>query len=447
MTALVRYHAKYVLPVTAPPIVDGTVCVDGERIAYVGPRSEAPSGEDVDLGEAVLVPGLVNVHTHLELTVMRGFLEDLAFRPWLVRLTSARRVVLSTADLRDSARLGIEEGLLAGITTYADATDSGESLEAMRDAGVRGIAYREVFGPDPKQLDESMRGLRAAVDRLRERETPLVRAGVSPHAPYTVSDALFQAVARYARDERLPIAVHNAESEAEHRYVHAAEGPFAEDHRARGIPVAPRAASPMRLLENVGVLEAKPLLIHCIRLEAEEIALVREHDCSVAHCPASNAKLGHGIAPVVEMMAAGVRVGLGSDSVASNNRMDLFDEARLAGLMQRARLGSPDQLPATRLMELATIAGARALGMDGEVGSLEAGKQADLAGFAVGGSIDALFDPAAALVFGIAGRVARLVMVNGRVLVRDGRLTEPSEDGRARVRVAAERLQDWLGAG
>jgi len=378
---MIRYHARWVLPISRPPLENATVVEDGGRIVFVGARGDAPPGQDEDLGDVALLPGLVNAHTHLELTVMRGFLEDLDFRSWILRLTRARREVLSPETLVDSAKAGIAEGLLAGVTTYADTNESGAPFHALRAMGVRGISYQEVFGPDPAQCSEALAGLRAKVDAMRPNETALVRAGVSPHAPYSVSDALFEATAAYAQSERLPIAVHIAESEDESSLVQHAFGAWADSHRARGLPVVVRAGSPIRLLERTRVLDARPLLIHCIRADANDVAAIARHDCAVAHCPASNAKLGHGIAPLVELLDAGVRVGVGSDSVASNNRMDLLDEARLAILMQRARLQRHNAVSAARMLELATLGGARALGLDAEIGTLDVGKSADLAAF------------------------------------------------------------------
>ena len=154
---MTSYHARWVLPITEPAIENGTVTVEHGRIAYVGPRRDG-AGDSVDLGDAILMPGLVNAHCHLELTAMRGFLEDLDFRRWILRLTSAKRAVLTTEALLDSARLGLEEGIRAGITTYADTCDSGVVLDAMIEYGVRGIMYQELFGPDPAQCEASITG-------------------------------------------------------------------------------------------------------------------------------------------------------------------------------------------------------------------------------------------------------------------------------------------------
>ena len=440
---MIRYHARWVLPISRPPLEHATVVEHEGRIVYVGERASAPPGVDTDLGDAALLPGLVNAHTHLELTVMRGFLEDLAFRSWILRLTRARRAVLSFGALVDSARAGIAEGLRAGITTYADTTESGAPFAAMRQVGVRGIAYQEVFGPDPSQCAESLAGLRAKVAELRRDETALVRVGVSPHAPYSVSDPLFEATAAFAHAEGLPVAVHIAESEEESVYVQQGVGGWADAHRARGIAVARRGVTPIRLLERTRVLDAQPLLIHCVRSDADDIAAIARHDCAVAHCPASNAKLAHGIAPLVELLEAGVRVGLGSDSVASNNRMDLLDEARLAILMQRVRTGRYDAVSATTALQLATLGSARALGLDREIGSLDVGKAADLAAFPLHYARSApVYDPATALVFSSSGLAASFVAVGGRVLVRDSRLVEDNAltawlDGPARA------LAEW----
>jgi|SRR5688572_12455237 len=441
---MIRYHARWVVPVSRPPFAHGTLVEHDGRIAYVGPRTHAPPGTDVDLGDVALMPGLVNAHTHLELTVMRGFLENLSFRAWIMRLTRARRSALSPEALLDSARAGIAEGLLAGVTTYADTNDSGTPFHAMREMGVRGISYQEVFGPDPAQCADALAGLRAKVDEIRSLETPLVRVGVSPHAPYSVSDALFRATAQFARSESLPIAVHIAESEEESRYVRDASGGWADDHRKRGITVSPRGPSPIRMLERNGVLDARPLLIHCVRADGDDLAAVAAHDCAVAHCPASNAKLGHGIAPVTDFLDARVRVGLGSDSVASNNRMDLLEESRLAILMQCARAGRPDALTAAQALELATLGGARALGVDHEVGSLDVGKAADLAAFPLDHArTSPVYDPVTALVFSGAGEPPSFVAVAGRPLVQHSRLTGPVSDVRA-LDAHATVLAEWL---
>ncbi|MBA3557300.1 MAG: amidohydrolase family protein [Gemmatimonadaceae bacterium] len=441
---MLRYHARWIVPISSAPIENGTVVVEGERIAYVGPRANAPRGADRDLGDAILLPGLVNAHTHLELTVMRGLLEDLAFRDWIVALQAAKRAVMTPEMLLDSARLGIAEGIRAGITTFADTCDSGVVLTALHEAGVRGIMYQEAFGPSPDDAESSLRGLREKIASHMARVTSLQSVGVSPHAPYTVSAALFAGVAGYARDANLPMAIHIAESEAEQSLIVSASGPFAEGLRARGITVEPAARSPIALLRDLGVLQSRPLLIHCVRADRDDINTIATTGCPVAHCPASNAKLGHGIAPVTELLDAGVRVGLGSDSMASNNRMHLLEEARVAALMQRARTGRHDALTPSEALQLATIGSARSLGLDARIGSLEVGKDADLAAFPVNDhAAFSSVDPVATAIFALGGSSARFVSVAGRPLVEDGRLLEDDPTMRARASEAALSLLAW----
>ena len=443
---MIRYRARWVVPISSPPIADGVVAVERDRIEYVGPADEGPAGDEHHLGDVVLLPGLVNAHCHLELTAMRGFLEDLDFERWILRLTASRRVILDNDALLDSARYGLEEGVRAGVTSYADTCASGTVIRAMREAGVRGIMYQEVFGPDPAQCEASIAELRSAVAGLRYLETPLVRVGVSPHAPYTVSDDLFRATASLASEQRLPVAVHIAESELEQRLVVDAAGAFADRLRRRGIDVAPRAESPIQLLARLRLLDAMPLLIHCVRVDARDIATIAGSRSTVAHCPASNAKLGHGVAPLDEMLAAGIAVGLGSDSMASNNRMDILSEARLALLVQRMRIGSFESPSAADVLELATIGGAKAIGIDHLVGTLEEGKQADLAAFAIEPLLP-VHDPVDTAVFSLTGASARFVMVAGRPLVQDGALVAPRAGLAQRMAQLGDALADWLDSG
>ena len=443
------YTAKWVLPISAPPIRDGVVIVEGSRIAAVGRAADfadaLATALVVKLGNAVLMPGLVNAHTHLELTAMRGFLEGLDFRDWLRTLTLARRDCFDANSLLDSARFGLVEALTHGITTCADTTESGQPLHAMHEMGVRGIGFIEVFGPDPAQAEESLAALQRTATALRNHDTELVRTGVSPHAPYTVSAALFRAVAAFARSEQFPVAVHIAESQAETQFVRDGEGPFAERLRARGIHVAPQARSPIALLDSTDILDTRPLLIHAVHIDDSDLELVVDHGASIVHCPISNAKLGQGIAPLDRMLASHVRTGLGTDSVASNDRVDMLGEARQATLFHALRAGKPDSLSAHDALALATIGGARALGLDDRVGTLTVGKDADLAAFSLDDSFATpVHDPAVALVHVLAGKVtASLVTVAGRTLVRDGVVLHTDNGLSGRIAALGERLQQW----
>jgi 5-methylthioadenosine/S-adenosylhomocysteine deaminase len=443
------YTADWVLPIATAPIRRGAVLVDAGRIAYVGAASavtyEPGSVRTVALGNAALLPGLVNAHSHLELTALRGFLEGLDFRDWLRTLTLIRRDVMTDAVLLDASRAGIREALRNGITCLADTTDSAAPLAAMREYGVRGIGYVEVFGPDPRQCAEAIGQLRARVYEARAHDTSRVRVGVSPHAPYTVSSALFRATAEFACADALPIAVHIAESPAEQLFVRDGSGPFADRLRARGIDVAPQARSPIALLDEAGVLAARPLLIHVIQADDQDFARIADAGASIVHCPISNAKLGHGIAPLDRMLAYGIATGLGTDSVASNDRMDLLGEARQATLLQSLRLGAPDALTAHAALALATRGGAEALGLGARIGTLEVGKDADLAAFPLDhDDAQPLFDPAVALVHVLAGKVAAvLVTVEGEELVQQGAVVPGDETVSLRLRAWRDRLQEW----
>jgi len=443
------YTADWVLPMSSAPIRDGAVLVEAGRIAFVGAASAVtvtPGAiRTVPLGNAALMPGLVNAHSHLELTLLRGFLEGLDFRDWLGALTTIRRDLMSEGVLLDASRAGIREALRNGITCLADTTDSGAPLTAMREYGVRGVAYLEVFGPDPAQCDGAIAQLTARVLAARAYDTALVRVGVSPHAPYTVSRDLFAATAALSRREALPMAVHVAESPAEMRFVRDGAGPFADRLRARDIAVAAQAESPIALLEATGVLAAQPLLIHVIQADDRDMARIAEAGASIVHCPISNAKLGHGVAPLDRMLAHGIRTGLGTDSVASNDRMDLLGEARQATLFHSLRTGMPDALSAHDALTLATRGGAEALGLVTRVGTLEIGQDADLAAFPLDhDDAQPLFDPAVALVHALAGKVeATLVTVAGRELVVRGELTLRDETLPLRVGAWRERLQQW----
>jgi len=447
-----RYTAAWLLPVVSPPIRDGAVLVGEEgRIEAAGPAAAVPAPDGAlehDLGEAALMPGLVNVHAHPELTSLRGLLEDLPFHDWILALLDARRVAALTADdFRAAARWHCIESIAAGITTIAATEDSGLAFDALRESGQRGIVYREVFGPDPSRADEALEPLRVALRAMRDGETDLVRAGVSPHAPFSVSDALFTRVAAFARVEALPLAVHAAESEAEHALVTGGGGPFAARLRARGIATPPRGRSTIALLERTGVLDARPLLIHCITIDAADMARIAATGASIAHCPAANARLGHGIAPITELLGAGVTVGLGTDSVASNNRLDILEEARLAQMQQRARARDGTILPAARLLQLATLDGARALGLEARTGTIEPGKDADLCAVSLAGPHTVpVHEPVAAVIHAARAADVIFVAVRGRVLL-EGRTVKVFDVARARADIdaVARRIRSAVG--
>lgn len=323
----------------------------------------------MEFPNAILTPGLINCHTHLELTHLSGANVEADFAAWIRRVRELKDAT-PREDFAAAAQRGLREMWARGITTVADTGSTGATMRALADLGGRGIAYQEVFGPDPGQLEASLGELGRALDALRPLAAPPRRLGVSPHAPYTVSESLYRAVALLAREQRLPVALHLAESEAETMFVRHGAGSFAAALRKRGIPVEARGRSPVQFLSDTGHLTPDTLCIHCVQLDRNDIALIATRGAAVVHCPRSNAAHGHGRAPAAELRAAGVRVGLGTDSVVSVADADLWAEADAAGLSGEAALRA------------LTIEGARALNWDQEIGSLEVGKAADLAVFA-----------------------------------------------------------------
>ena len=450
----VVYCARWVLPVSARQIEDGAVAVEGAEIVGVGARDQLaarfPRAVVEDFGAAAILPGFVNAHSHLELTALRGFLEreEGDFFAWLRKLTVARTERMTAEDIRVSATWGALEAARAGVTSVGDASDcAGASLSALVEVGLRGTVYKEVFGPDASLAQERLEKLRESVEDLRASETALVRVGVSPHAPYTVSGRLLEIVTDYALAEDFPLMMHAAESRAEQSFMREGRGAFAEGLRRRGIQWSAPGISTVQYLASLGVLRARPLLAHCINVDERDIETIREAGASVAHCPKSNAKLGHGRAPFASFVREGLAVGLGSDSVASNNTCDLLEEARFAALLSRAfgdaDRGGDRRLSAEDLLRVMTAGGARSLGMDAHAGALAEGMQADLVVVGLDGAHQLpLHDPSAALLFSSSGRDVRLTVVAGREIYRDGRILTVDEDRlRARMREIERKLE------
>lgn len=449
MTTL--YCARWVLPVSSPPISDAAIAVANETIISIGKRdalaASLPEAQVKEFSEAAIIPGLVNAHSHLELTAMRGFLEieEHDFFAWLKKLTIARLERMTPDDLYVSAAWGACEGARAGVTCFADASDSAAtSMKALRDIGLRGIVFQESFGPDPRLAEENFEKLKTKVAGLRQLETALVKCGVSPHAPYTVCAPQLEVISRFALEEKLPVMMHAAETAMEASLMHHGQGAFAEGLRRRGIDWQAPKTSTIQYLNEHGVLRTRPLLAHCINVDDADLDTIKQTETRVAHCPKSNAKLGHGIAPFAKFRQKEIPVGLGSDSVASNNTCDLLEEARFALLTARAAADEDDdcRLSANDVLETATLGGAQALGWQGQIGELREGMQADFAVVSLTGTHQIpSYNVTDTLIFSSSGRDVMLTVVAGKEVYRDGRVTTVDEDLlRVRMREIAAKL-------
>jgi cytosine/adenosine deaminase-related metal-dependent hydrolase len=378
------------------------------RIDAVGPAAELGRGEHFP--EAAIVPGFVNAHTHLEYAVYAGFGDGLSFGPW-ISLHVERKRRLDREDMEAIARLGAAECLRSGVTTVGDLAFSGASAHACAELGLRAIVYLEVFGSDAAGAMERFERMREYVaSSLSER----VQLGVSPHAPYTCTTDVYAAAATLD----LPIATHLNESGDELDWLLRGEGPwqpFAE------MLVAPGGQSGIRQLADAGLLDERVVAAHCVKVDEDEIGLLARHGVAVAHCPRSNALLGCGIAPLGALRAAGLRVGIGTDGVSSVPSHDFFDELRTVISFARARTERADSLSASEALELGTLGGARALGLEHEIGSLVPGKRADVTVVGLEGSAYLPWeDPAAAVVYGGGPARVQATLVSGEIRFRKG---------------------------
>ncbi|MEP6893622.1 MAG: amidohydrolase family protein [Gaiellaceae bacterium] len=417
--------ADWVLPIAGSPIENGAVSFEDGRIVAVGTAAQLGAGERFE--DAVILPGFVNAHSHLEYAAYAGFGDGLSFPPW-IGLHVARKRRLDQADMEAMARLGAAECLRSGITTVGDCSFAGATAVACAELGLRAIVYLEVFGEDAGALT----GFEELRDRVSCSLSDRVQVGIAPHAPYTCTVELYEACAGLG----LPVATHLSESEAELEYLRSGRGPW-ESIAEYLVPPLGRGA--IGALAEAGVLGPAVIAAHCVHVTDEEIALLAGTGTTVAHCPRSNALLGCGVAPLAALRAAGVRICIATDSPASTPSFDMFDELRTAVMAARARERRPDALTTADALELATLGGARALGLDREIGSLEVGKQADLA---VVSLADSPFlpweDPVGALVLGGSPDRVVATLVAGEERYRKGGTTwhaSTSNAQRARARM------------
>ncbi len=443
------YRADWVLPVSAPIVADGALAVSGERILGLGAAADLiaahPSATVVDVGRSIIMPGFVNCHSHIEYTSFRGILDDLAFGDWIIRLVDVK-AALTPEEYLASARLGTVEAISSGITTLADTSYGGAALAALTEAGVRGRVYLEVFGIDDTRVEQTMADVERRLAEACAAAPAQLDVGLTPHSPYAASSRLYQAISAMARERGLKVMSHVAESKDELTYVRSGSGKLAHDYRERmgweRMLVQPFGVTPIKYLQQWGAFDADFLAVHCVLVTHDDIRILKAKRVAVAHCPKSNAKLGCGVAPLTDLLRQGVRVGLGTDSPASSNIMDMFDEMRTMLFLHRAVERDVKVLDAQQCVRIATLGGAEALGMEDQVGSLEPGKYADFIAVDVSKShFTPIDDPYSALVYGANQGDVQLTVVGGRCLYREGRFTDLDAEG---IRRAAYGVREQL---
>lgn len=428
-------RAKYVIPVTSDYIEDGAVLVKGERIVEVGAAADLvrahPDEEVRDFGQAALMPGFVDLHTHLGFSALRGMFDDLPYAQW-------KRAVLRTEpffteeDWLASARVGAMEAVASGITTVADITSRGKSFDAVQEIGLRGRIYQEVLTSHADRAEQVVADGLASLERMRETaDTRRIDFGIAPGPVYACHPKVLRAVAECATEHELPLALHVAGSREEVDFVRYGSSPFSvhatdathdrqrAEQKSSYQPWLPAGTSPVRYVYDWGVLSAPEVLaIHCVHVDDDDIQLLADNDVAVAYCPRIHAKLGMGTAPVAKMRRAGLRVGFGTDSPCATDTTDMIEETRF-GLMLTRSLFTEGRtaLTAKTALELATIESARALCLDGEIGSLEAGKLADVIAIDLHNSHqNPTTNPESAVVYTANQDNVQMTMVGGRVL-------------------------------
>ncbi len=347
----------------------GAVVVRADRILAVGPAAEITASytarETVDCSGQAIIPGLVNAHTHLPMVLLRGLADDRRLDVWLLGyMMPVERQFVNPDFVRLGTLLACAEMIRSGVTCFADMYYYEEEIAwAVVEAGLRGLCAQTVLkfpSPDAGSFEDSLVASREFIGRWKGH--PLVVPAVGPHAPYTCTEEILRACAELAIEYDVPLHIHVSETASE----------VEDSRREYGMPVVP-------WIKKQGVLEAKVLAAHCVHIDAGEMRTLRNAGAGVAHNPTSNLKLASGMAPVKQMLEAGLHVGIGTDGAASNNDLDMFEEVRLAALLAKGTSGDPTALPAQQALRLATIEGARALHMGDITGSLEPGKRADLA--------------------------------------------------------------------
>jgi 5-methylthioadenosine/S-adenosylhomocysteine deaminase len=407
------WSARYVLTM-APQrrvIENGAVAVRGERIVGVGTRAEIDrrfqARQRLDRPDALIAPGLINTHTHAAMTLLRGIADDLRLQDWLEKyIFPAEAKNVTPEFVRWGTKLACAEMLLGGTTTFTDMYYFEDvAAEAAKEAGMRGVLGETVIGfpvADAKTPADALKLAEAFLKRFQN--DPLIVPAVAPHAIYTNSDETLKAARALANRYSAPLLIH-----------------LSETKRENDESLAKRKMTPTRALDSLGILQGRTVAAHAVWVDSADLETLRLRHTGIAHCPSSNMKLASGVAPIVRMLSLGIMVGLGPDGPAgSNNDLDMFEEMDLAAKLQKVATLDPQSLPASTAFEMATMGGARVLGMQRDIGSLEAGKRADMISVRLDQPHSVpLYDPVSQLVYALKASDVRDVMVNGKTVVAD----------------------------
>jgi len=414
-------NSRWIIPVVPENRVfeNCALAIDQQKIVGIYPQAEAQSKFDplsvVDLADHILMPGLVNAHGHAAMSLLRGYADDLPLQPWLEdHIWPVEARVLSAEFVADGTNLAMAEMIKTGTTCFADMYFFADTVaEQVQRSGMRSQIGFTVFdfptagGKDPD--DYIHKGL-----QLRDiyKGDGLIKIACAPHAPYTVGDETMRRIATYANELDMPVHIHCHETAQE----------VADSLKLYG-------CRPLQRLDDLGVLLPQTQLVHMTQIDDSDIRLIQDNNCHVVHCPESNLKLASGFCPVGKLIDAGVNVALGTDGAASNNDLDLFGELKTAALLAKAVADDASVLDAHAALRMATINGAKALGWDDQIGSLEAGKSADMIAVEISSlSQKPLYNPASQLVYSNAGSQVTHSWVAGKALLRERNLVTLDED-------------------
>ncbi|KAF2770129.1 atrazine chlorohydrolase/guanine deaminase [Teratosphaeria nubilosa] len=415
-------------------ITDGALLTSNDKIADIGKTADLtsryPDEEITELEGRIIIPGLINTHMHTAQTLLRGTADDLELVSWLCERIWPLQGNFTAEDGEAAARLSIAEMLKSGTTTFlesmfADRYGFDGLCRAVAESGIRGCLGKIVmdvgaYASDPKwamhaglveDRETSLGGAVRMFEKWDGEADGRIRVWFGARTPGGVSEALYKEMAAISREKKIPITMHCAEAPADRTFF------------------ASRGHTPTSYCSSVGLLGPQTVLVHMVHLDSRDIATLAETGTHVVHCPSSNTKLASGICKVPQLLSAGVNVTLGTDGAPCNNTCDMLQETRLAGILHKVSTMDPTAVPAETVLEMATVHGAKALGLEAQIGSLKRGKKADFVVLDIRAAhLQPWFNPVSAVVYAATGRDVEIVVVDGQVVVRGGRLVRVDEE-------------------